>query len=102
MLTNDIVSFEQLGPDLMLPYSTPYMSFKIAQMTHMNDDMNPFTFEFLNWTLPSLNMDMSIAAYGMPVRNQHRIANSVDQDDHYELSHLDLHYLQNYLFGLQG
>ena len=64
MLTNDIISFEQLDPDLRLPYSTPYMSFKIAQMTHMNDDMNPFALEFLNWTLPSLNMDMSIVAYG--------------------------------------
>ena len=68
--------------------------------------INTLTLEFLKLTLPSLNFGMSIFA-NRDVRNQHRIANSVDLGEtaHDEPSHLDLHCLQKYQFrsaGLKG
>ena len=56
---------------------------------------NPFTPEFLKWTLPSLNLDMSIVANGVSVQNKNRMGNIVDPDEmaHYEPSHLYQHCL---------
>ena len=56
---------------------------------------NPFTPEFLKWTLPSLNLDSSIVANRNKSKTfSNRIANSVDPDEmaHNEPSHLDLQF----------
>ena len=59
--------------------------------------LNPFIPQFLKWTLPSLNLDMStVAKKGFHSKiKKNRVANSVDPDETacYELSHLDLHCL---------
>ena len=58
---------------------------------------NPFIPEFLEWTVLSLNFDMSTDACQSKIKNI--MANSVDPDEmaHYEPSHLELHCLQRYL-----
>ena len=63
--------------------------------------INPFIPEFLKWTLPSLNLDMSTASNrGFSVKIENRLANHVDPDEMalYELSHLDLHCLHRHPF----
>ena len=42
---------------------------------------NPFSPEFLMWTLPSLNLGMPIIANRVLVENKNRMANSVDSDE---------------------
>ena len=63
-----------------------------------------FTSEFLNWTIPSLNMNTSIVANRVSVKISNRMANSVDPDEMApcELSHRDLHFLQKWSFGSCG
>ena len=53
--------------------------------------------EYLNWTLPSLNLTMS--AGGFQSKIETRMTNSVDPDEtaRHEPSHQDLHCLQRYL-----
>ena len=52
----------------------------------------PFIPEFLQWTLPCVNLDISILANRDMSKISNRMTNSVDPDEtaHYELSHLDL------------
>ena len=67
---------------------------------------NSFTPEFLKRAHPFLNLNTSIVANRVLVKNN-IIANSVDLDEmaHYEPSHLNLHCLQRVVFwpaGLKG
>ena len=62
---------------------------------------NPFSRDFLKWTLPSLNLDMSTNTNRrFRLKSKNTIANSIDPDEkaHYKPSHLDLHCLHRYLF----
>ena len=56
----------------------------------------------MKWTLPLLNLVMSMLQIEMSVKNQNRMANSVDPDEmaHYEPSHQDLHCLHSIWFSL--
>ena len=75
---------------------------------HYLRHINPFTPEFITWTLPSPNLDTSIVANrGFNLKKFiNRMANSVDPDEtahyeptaHYEQSCLNLHCLQRYLY----
>ena len=71
-------------------------------MTGLNiTPVNTFTPVFLTWNLPSLNLEASVLQIGELVINQ-KLIGSVDPDEtaHQEPSHLDLHFLQMYLFDL--
>ena len=77
---------------------------------------NPFTPEFLKWTLPSLNVCISNIGVSdlsqkkkkkKKKKNETRMSNSVEPDEmaHDEPSHLDLDCLQRYMLwsaGLKG
>ena len=54
--------------------------------------------EFLKWTLPFLNLDMSTASGKCKIKN--RMTNSVDPNEtvHYDLFQLGLQCLHRYLF----
>ena len=76
------------------------MSILVVTCKHINLFTPTPTPSFLTWTLPSLHLDISIVANRGFSQNHTRMANSVDPDEtaRYELSHLDLHCLQNYLY----
>ena len=84
-LTNDIVSFEQLGPEV--PFTTPCWDLIINSF-----DISLFLWI---WTHPLLQIEVW-------VNLNNRMANSVNPDETacYEPSHLDLHCLQSYFKGL--
>ena len=66
---------------------------------------NLFTPKYLNWTVPSLNLDTFIVANrGFSQKINNRMANSVDPDEtaRYEPSHLGLQCLQKYLYWSAG
>ena len=65
---------------------------------NFTNSINPFTPEFLKWTLPSLNFDLSTDANrGFCLKSKGGMANSVDPDERArdEPSHLDLHCLHS-------
>ena len=47
----------------------------------MEAECNPFIPEFLKWTLPFLNLNLSTDAYRVSVKIKNRIATSVDPDE---------------------
>ena len=60
---------------------------------------------FLKWSLPSLNLDLSLIQKGKQSvttcnDNYKKKANNIDPDEtaYYEPANLDLHYLHRYLF----
>ena len=70
--------------------------------TSIENRVNPFTSEFLKWTIPSMNLDISIDAnrgFSQKIK-KNRMANSVAPDDAaaYDSSHLNIHCLHRYLF----
>ena len=50
-----------------------------VRCTMNNIHINPFIHEFLKWTLPSLNLDVSIVANGLSLKMKTGMANG-----HYE------------------
>ena len=66
---------------------------------------NSFIPEFLKWTLPSLNLELSTDVnVGFSVKSKIKKPNNVDPDEtaHYEPSQLDLHCFHRCLFWSAG
>ena len=97
------VSMSSLGPHCAKMRISSYNMYnricKSAHVSQLRSKFDPFIPVFLQWTLPSLNLDSSIIANGISVKYLESNGKHCRSwwDGSYEPSHLDLHCLHKYL-----